>query len=185
MKSHSESQGVFRQVVCLISTLFPESCPRDVKPVDPASWFRGFGDSKQRNPKVFLACFDRIHSIMSEVEDHLLTSARGGKKVVNILQSWGDIYKLCDYSDLHKAPLVNEQFSRLLDKPLAPRHIAMSIDECSRLETCIRGLVESQSFSCWAMISIFAFLRDANLALTCLESFSGSEFPSQSAFWGG
>ena len=165
VKTRSESQGVFRQVVSLISTLLPESRPRDVKPGDPASWFCGFGDSKRRDPKVFLACFDRIRSIMSEVEDRLLTSARGRKKAVNILPSWGDIYKLCDYPDLHKAPPVNEQFPCLLDKPLAPsRHIAMSIDQCLRLETCIRGPVESQSFSSWVMASVFAFLRDAKLA---------------------
>ena len=60
-------------MVSLISTLFPESHPRDVKPVDPASRFRGLGDSKQRNPKVILACCDRIRPIMSEVEDRLLT----------------------------------------------------------------------------------------------------------------
>ena len=115
---------------------------------------------------VFLACFDRILSIMSEVEDRMLTSARGRKKAVNVLPSWGNIYKMCDFPDLHKAPPINDQFSCLLDKPLAPsHHIAMSIDECLRLETCIRGLVESQSFSSWAMASVFAFLRDANLAL--------------------
>ena len=77
VKTRSESQGVFRQVVSLIFALFPESRPRDVKPVDSASWFRGFGDNKQRDPKVFLACFDRIRSIMSEVEDRMLTLAHG------------------------------------------------------------------------------------------------------------
>ena len=156
---------MFRQVVSLFSSLFPESRPQDVKPVDPVSWFRGFGDSEQCDPKVFLACFDHIRSIMSEVEDCLFTSAHGRKKAVNILPSWGDIYKLCNYPDLHKAPPINEQFSRLLDKPLAlSRHIAMLIYECLRLETCIHGLVESQSFSSWAMASVFALLRDANLA---------------------
>ena len=78
--------------------------------MDPASWFRGFGDDKQSDPKVFLACFDRICSVMSEVEDCLLTLARGRKKAVHILPSWGNIYKLCDYPDLHKAPPVNDQF---------------------------------------------------------------------------
>ena len=80
---------------------------------------------------VFLACFDRIRSIMSEVEDRMLTSAHGRKAAVNVLPSWGNIYKMCDFPDLHKVPPVKDQFSRLLDKPLAPsRHIAMSIDEC-------------------------------------------------------
>ena len=111
-----------------------------------------FGDDKQRDPKVYLLCFDRIRPIKDEVEDHVLTSARGRKNAVSVLPSWGDICRISDLLDLHKAPPVNEQFLHLLDKPLASSpHIAMSVDECARLETCIRGLVESQSFSSWAI----------------------------------
>ena len=53
VKTRSESQGVFRQVVSLISALFPESRPCDVKPMDSASWFQGFGDNKQHDPSLF------------------------------------------------------------------------------------------------------------------------------------
>ena len=133
-KTPSESQGVFKQVVSIISALFPESRPRDVKPVDPASWFRGLGDGKQRDPKVFLVCFDLIRCIMSEVEDRLLTSARGRKKAVNILPSWGDIYKLCYYPDLHKAPPVNNQFSILPCRLMSDRvwrHVFMGLSNHS------------------------------------------------------
>ena len=102
---------------------------------------------------------------MCDVEDCVLSSARGRKKATSFLPAWGDIYRLCDFPDLHKAPPVNEQFSQLLDKPLlSSRHIRISIDECAQLETCICGLVESQSFSSWTMASVFAFLRDSNLA---------------------
>ena len=137
-----------------------------MKPADPASWFCGFGIDKQHDPKVYLSCFDRIHSIMAEVEDRVLASAHGRKKAICVLPSWGDIYRISYLPDFHKAPPVSEQFSRLLDKPHASsHHIAMSIHKCARLETCIRGLVESQSlFLSWVMASVFAFLHYANLA---------------------
>ena len=52
-KTRNESQGVFRQVVSLIPALLPESRPRDVKPMDYASWFQGFGDNRQHDPSLF------------------------------------------------------------------------------------------------------------------------------------
>ena len=51
------------------------------------------------------------------------------------------------------------QFSRLLVNLLASsRHVTMSINECIRLETCLLGLLESQSFFSWAMASVVAFV---------------------------
>ena len=38
----------------------------------------------------------------------------------------------------------------------------MSLDDPSKLETCIRGQIESQSFSLWALVTVFGYLRDAN-----------------------
>ena len=35
IKTHSESQGVYRQVVSMITAFFPESRAHDTKPVDP------------------------------------------------------------------------------------------------------------------------------------------------------
>ena len=67
--SRSEPHGAFKQVVALITGLLPEMRPSVLKPSDPASWFCGFGDEKQRDPKVFLSCFDRIRSIMNDVEE--------------------------------------------------------------------------------------------------------------------
>ena len=32
----------------------------------------------------------------------------------------------------------------------------------AKLETCVHGLIESQSFSFWALLTIFEYLKDAN-----------------------
>ena len=37
----------------------------------------------------------------------------------------------------------------------------MTLDECSKLESCVRGLVESQSFLYWALSVVFAFFKDS------------------------
>ena len=66
-------------------------------------------------------------------------------------------------SDYHKAPKLNESFSHLLDKPVVSfRHVALSISDIAKLETCVRGLVESQSFSLWSIATMFEFLKDSN-----------------------
>ena len=71
---------------------------------------------------------------------------------------------MSDIPTFAKAPPVNDQFSRLLDKQLSSsRHVSISLEECSRLENCIRGLVESQSYSSWAMAAVFAFLHEAGV----------------------
>ena len=69
--SRNEPHSVFKQVVALITGLFLDARPSVVKPSNPASWFRGFGDEKQRDPKVFLSCFDRIRSIMADAEERI------------------------------------------------------------------------------------------------------------------
>ena len=78
--SRNEPHSAFQQVVALISGLFPDAHPSMVKPSDPASWFRGFGDEKQRDPKVFLSCFDRIRSIMADVEERSTIAAKGVRR---------------------------------------------------------------------------------------------------------
>ena len=64
--------------------------------------------------------------------------------------------------EYHKAHKLNESFSRLLDKPVVySRHVALSIEDI-KLETCVQGLVESQSFSLWSIAIMFEFLKDSN-----------------------
>ena len=73
---------------------------------------------------------------------------------------------MSDFPTFAKAPPVNDQFSRLLDKQLSlSRHVSLSLEECSCLENCVRRLVESQSYSSWAMAAVFAFLREAGVVL--------------------
>ena len=60
---------------------------------------------------------------------------------------------------------MNEKNSHLLDRPVAnSRYVAISLEGICKLETCIRGMGESQSFSLWALTSIFAFLKDSGCA---------------------
>ena len=101
---------------------------------------------------------------MVGVEERLRVAAQGRKKTFSVLPSWGEIYWMSDFPSFAKAPPVNGQFSRLLDKPLSSsRHVSLSVEECSRLENCVHGLVESQSYSSWAMAAVFAFLHEAGI----------------------
>ena len=70
-----------------------------------------------------------------------------------------------DLSDFYKAPKINESFSRLLDRPVSTSgYILLSLDELATLEACIRGQIESQSFSLRALATIFTFLKDSSCA---------------------
>ena len=101
---------------------------------------------------------------MANVEEHSTVAAQGCKKAFSVLPSWGKIYRMSDFPTFAKASPVNDQFSRLLDKPLPlSRHVSLPLEECSRLETCVRWLVENQSYSSWAMAVVFAFLREAGV----------------------
>ena len=72
---------------------------------------------------------------------------------------------LGDLPNYFKAPKVNESVSRLLDRPIANSHyVSVSLGEMCKLETCIHGMIQSQSFSLWALVSAFAFLKDFGCA---------------------
>ena len=65
--------------------------------------------------------------------------------------------------DKKKASKINENFSRLLSKPVSTsRYVSLSLEDSAKLEACIRGQIESQSFSLWALSAIFEYLKDAN-----------------------
>ena len=38
----------------------------------------------------------------------------------------------------------------------------MSLEDAAKLESCVRGQIESQSFSLWALASVFEFLRESD-----------------------
>ena len=162
--SRSEPHRAFKQVVALITGLIPEARPSVLKLFNPASWFRGFGDEKQRDPKVFLSCFDRIRSVMTDVEERSTVAFQVCRKAISVLPSWGEIYRMSDFPTFAKAPPVNDQFSRL-DKPLASSyHVTLSL--------------ESQSYSSWAMAAVFAYLCEAGVAPE--DDFSSPGFESVS-----
>ena len=135
----SSSHRVFKQVVSLITGFFPAAKPKDVKPADLASWFEGFGDVKRCDPRFFLFfLFNKLRSIKVEVDSKVQKSAHNRKKAIGVLPSWGDVYHVSDLPEFHKAPPLNKQFSRLLDKMVASsRFMSMSIEECMKLESLV------------------------------------------------
>ena len=81
------------------------------------------------------------------------------------MPAWSDIYRLRDLPHYFKDPKVNKSFSRLPDQPVAnPWYVTISLEEMCKLETCIHGMIESQSFSLWVLASTFAFLKDSAFA---------------------
>ena len=75
----------------------------------------------------------------------------------------GDVYHLGDLPDFHKAPMLNKCFSSLLDKPVSfSHHVTFSVEDISKLEMCVRGLIKSQSFSLWSIATMFEFLKHSN-----------------------
>ena len=75
------------------------------------------------------------------------------KKAPAALPSWDQVCCLGDVENFRKAPKVNASFSRSL---------SLSLDKSAKLEACIRGQIESQSFSLWVLTSIFEFLKKSN-----------------------
>ena len=82
------------------------------------------------------------------MEDQFAKAAEDKKKVVSALHKWGDIYHLGDLEGFHRVPKLKEKFSRLLDKQVSSsRYLAMTFDEATKLETCIRGQLEPVFFA--------------------------------------
>ena len=42
------------------------------------------------------------------------------------------------------------------------RYVALSLEDISKLEICVHGLIESQSFDLWSITTKFEFLKDSN-----------------------
>ena len=78
------------------------------------------------------------------------------KKATSALPELGDVYHLGDLWEYHRAPKLNESFLRLLDRQVSSsRYLTMTLDESTKLETCIRVQLESQSYSLWVIATIF------------------------------
>ena len=56
-------------------------------------------------------------------------------------------------------------FSCLLNRSVpSSRYVSLSLEDCTRFESCLRCLVSTLSFASWAMVSLFAFLCYAGLS---------------------
>ena len=141
------------------------SCP-DL-PATPSAtnsspWFDNFGNPRFRELRVFLSLFDKLAPLKQQVEARFAKAANDKKKVITALPKWSNVYRLGDLGDCHCAPKVNDSFSRLFDRQVSSsRYLAMSLDESTKLEACVRGQFESRSYSLWAIVAIFTSLKDA------------------------
>ena len=154
----------FHEVVTLITGFFPHATPSSSSScVGSFPWMDICGTSLSRDPRIFLSLFDKLSVLSKAVNEKFRKTADEKQKTSTALLHWGDVYRLGDKPDFHKAPKVNESFSRLLDKPVSSsRYVALSLEDTSKLETCMCGLIESQSFSLWSIVTMFEFLKDAN-----------------------
>ena len=161
--AHSQT---FCEVVSLITVFFPAAKPADSCVVDRSPWFDDFGVCRQRDPLVFLSLFDKLAPVKKEIEDKFVKVTDDMKKATTALPAWSDVCRMGDLPDYFKAPKVNESFSQLLDRPVSnSQYVSISLEGMTKLETCIGGMIESQSFSLWALVSVFAFLKDLGCVL--------------------
>ena len=119
---------------------------------------------QQRDPRIFLTLFKKLATGSKEVLERFQKAALG-KKTLSVLPAWGDVYLLSSLPDFHKAPKLNESFSQLLEKTLASSRtiaLSLSLDETCKLETYLRGMIESQSFTLWSLSAVFEFLRGSD-----------------------
>ena len=157
-RTRSETTGAFHQVLSFIASFFLDALPSHSQPPVIASWFHGFGDDRKKEPRVYLSCFDKIKDLMVEIDRKVTATAKDQRHSCSVFPSWGNIYRLRDLPSSHSAAPLNPQFSRLLNKSVpSSRYVSLSLEDCARLEACMRGLVGSQSYASWAMASIFAF----------------------------
>ena len=133
--------------------------------LDGSSWFEDFGTARQRDPRIFLALFDKLAPVKKEIEEKFVKVADVKKKTTTALPSWSNVYHLGDLPD-YLRPQKSTSFSRLLDRPVTnSRYVAIFLEEMCKLETCICGMIESQSCSLWGLSSAFAFIKDSGCAL--------------------
>ena len=102
----------FQEMISLITGFFPHSKSSVTSSSDELiPWLDVFGNTCRCSPRVFLNLFDKLPAISKEVEEKF-------SKASSALPQWGEVYRLGDLEKFHKAPKVNESFSRLLNKPI-------------------------------------------------------------------
>ena len=97
-----------------------------------------------------------MSALSKQVNEKFQKTADEKKKTSSAPPRWGDVYRLGDL------PKLSEIFLWLLNKPVASsRHVTLSLEDIAKLETCVRGLVESQAFCLWSIATMFEFLKDS------------------------
>ena len=96
-------------------------------------------------PSVFsFNSFDELLAISKEVDEKFRLMAKDKKKASSSLPQWGQVCRFGDEESFHKAPKVNDSFSRLLTKQVSSsRSLFLSLDDSEKLEACIRGQIQS------------------------------------------
>ena len=147
----------------LVTGFFLRSKPSVASTLDNLiPWLDVSGNMRRHSPRIFLNLFDKLPAILKEVEEKFRKAA-DDKKASSALPQWGEIYHLGDLEKFYKSPKINKSFSRLLSKPVSTsRYVSLSLDESAKLESCIRGQIELQSFSLWAVAAIFEFLKESD-----------------------
>ena len=93
-------------------------------------WLDVINVPQQRNPRIFLTLFDKLAVVSKEVLERFQKAALGKKKTSSALPGWGDVYRLSNLPEFHKASKLSESFSLLLEKTLASsRTIVLSLDK--------------------------------------------------------
>ena len=153
----------FQEMISLITGFFPHSKPSVTSTLDKLiPRLDVIGNTCSCSPRVFLNLFDKLLAISEEVEVKF-SKVADDKKAPSALPHWGEVYHIGDLEKFYKAPKINESFSLLLNKPVSTsRYVSLSLDDSAKLESCIHGQIESQSFSLWALAAIFEFLNESN-----------------------
>ena len=104
-----------------------------------------------------------MSAVSKEIDEKFRKAADDKMNALSTLPHWGDVYRLRDLANFHNASKINESFSRLLHKPVSTsRSVSLSLDGLAKLEACICGQIEFQSFSLLALATIFKFLKDSD-----------------------
>ena len=82
------------EVVSLIMSFFPHAKPSSSMESYP--WMDVFGSFHRHNPRIFLSLFNKLLSVLKEVNEKFRKAANNQKKASTALPHWGDVYRLGD-----------------------------------------------------------------------------------------
>ena len=115
------------------------------------------GSSSGRDPRIFLLLFDKMQSARGS--ERPWTRRR---KRPPLCHAGGDAYRLGDFPDYHKLSSLMIASRACWISQLHPLGMSFYPSVTTKLEACVRGVVEVQSFSLWSIATMFEFLKDSN-----------------------